>query len=123
MTNYVRKHLASWQEDGFVPDMPIESGVETARLLRERGWTYWHHLYTPRQLLIAALVAKEIAKCTNEEKFAGVLPSTAHSWLTSLRASLSGAWVHLAVRTVQRLPTASNTCFTITPSTHSIILA
>ncbi len=36
--------------------MRIEPGDETERLGRERGWTYWHHLFNPRQLLLAALV-------------------------------------------------------------------
>lgn len=63
----VEKLLSSWQENGFVPGMEIETGVETARLLRERGWTHWHHLYGPRHLLIGALVAEEINKITDEE--------------------------------------------------------
>lgn len=63
----VKKNLSSWQEMGFIPDMEIETGVETARLLRERGWTYWHHLYGPRHLLIAALVAEEIDKVEDQE--------------------------------------------------------
>ncbi|URR35060.1 hypothetical protein NBE99_10480 [Thermosynechococcus sp. HN-54] len=53
--DYVAKHLTEWQEKGWVPDMPIEPGDETARLLRERGWTYWHHLFNPRQLLLSAI--------------------------------------------------------------------
>jgi len=36
--------------------MRIEPGVETERLYRERGWTHWHHLFNPRQLLVASLV-------------------------------------------------------------------
>jgi putative DNA methylase len=63
----VEDELSRWQGAGCVPDMEIETGVETARLLRERGWTYWHHLYTPRQLLIAAFVAEEIAKIEDDE--------------------------------------------------------
>lgn len=50
--NIVRENLARWQEDGLVPDMPIEPGDETTRLGRERGWTYWHHLFNARQLLL-----------------------------------------------------------------------
>lgn len=34
----VRENLAAWQEAGLVPDMPIEPGEETTRLIRERGW-------------------------------------------------------------------------------------
>ena len=51
LTAYVQEHLAEWQEKGWVPVMRIETGDETDRLYRERGWTYWHHLFNPRQLL------------------------------------------------------------------------
>lgn len=54
--DYVADHLKEWQEQGLVPDMRIEPGVETTRLLRERGWTYWHHLFNARHLLIGAFV-------------------------------------------------------------------
>jgi putative DNA methylase len=48
--NIVRKNLADWQARGLVPDMLIEPGDETTRLLRERGWTHWHQLFSARQL-------------------------------------------------------------------------
>lgn len=54
----VRQSLGAWQETGLVPDMRIEPGEETSRLLRERGWTYWHHLFAPRHLLILSLVRR-----------------------------------------------------------------
>ena len=53
---FIEKHLSDWQSNGWVPDMRIEPGDETERLIRERGWTYWHHLFNPRQLLVAGLV-------------------------------------------------------------------
>ncbi|MBY6226420.1 anti-phage-associated DUF1156 domain-containing protein [Ferrimonas balearica] len=56
----VSKSLSSWQKMGLVPDMEIEAGEETTRLGRERGWTHWHHLFTPRQLLLAAIVKEKI---------------------------------------------------------------
>ncbi len=56
--DYVSSSLSDWQNEGVVPDMKIESGAETARLRRERGWTYWHHLFNPRQLLILGLANK-----------------------------------------------------------------
>lgn len=49
---YVKQNLSTWQDEGLVPDMPIERGTETARLIRERGWTYWHHVFTPRDYVI-----------------------------------------------------------------------
>lgn len=57
--DYVEKHLAEWQERGWVPDMRIEPGDETERLYRERGWTHWHHLFNPRQLMLGALINRE----------------------------------------------------------------
>ncbi len=53
----LRERFADWQRDGFIPSKAIpESGAETDRLFRERGWTHWHHLFTPRQLLMHGLV-------------------------------------------------------------------
>ena len=52
----VREKLGDWQAAGLVPDMPIEPGNETTRLIRERGWTYWHHLFGARALLLFSLL-------------------------------------------------------------------
>jgi putative DNA methylase len=52
----VRDNLADWQARGLVPDMAIEPGDETTRLGRERGWSYWHHLFAPRHLLLLSRV-------------------------------------------------------------------
>jgi putative DNA methylase len=52
----VRENLNPWQEAGLVPDMPIEPGEKTDEPIRTRGWTYWHHLFNARQLLIARLI-------------------------------------------------------------------
>ena len=51
----VRQHLCEWHEDGLVPDMALEHGAKTDEPMRTRGWTYWHHLFTPRNLLYTAL--------------------------------------------------------------------
>ena len=53
--NIVAENLLHWQEKGFVPDMAIEPGYNTDQPIRERGWTYWHHLFNPRQLLCHSL--------------------------------------------------------------------
>lgn len=55
---YVQSHLHEWQENGFIPDMVIEKGDETERLYKERGWSHWHHLFNPRQLLVNGLINK-----------------------------------------------------------------
>jgi putative DNA methylase len=56
----VAENLRRWQEKGLVPDMAIEPGYNTNQPIRERGWKYWHHLFSPRQILVAALVHEQI---------------------------------------------------------------
>jgi putative DNA methylase len=55
---YVKSHLQEWQENGFIPDMVIEAGDKTDEPIRTRGWTHWHHLFNPRQLLVNGLINK-----------------------------------------------------------------
>lgn len=52
----VRSNLSEWQSRGLVPDIKIEPGQKTDEPIRTRGWTYWHHLFNPRQLLTCALL-------------------------------------------------------------------
>ena len=54
----VENNLTTWQEEGLVPDMAIELGAETTRLHRERGWQYWHQLFSPRQLLLLSTLMR-----------------------------------------------------------------
>jgi putative DNA methylase len=58
VTKYVKEHLSRWQNLGWVPDTRIEPGEKTDEPIRTRGWTYWHHLFNPRQLLIASIVRR-----------------------------------------------------------------
>ncbi|MBX3024935.1 DUF1156 domain-containing protein [bacterium] len=69
----VRANLAGWQAQGLVPDMAIEPGDETARLLRERGWTHWHHLFTPRSLLCNAMYGEACRAEGDNDEVAGAL--------------------------------------------------
>lgn len=69
----VRKNIRQWQQEGLVPDMQIQAGSETARLLRERGWTHWHHLFTPRNLVAIALYKQAIAHLIPDPICAGAL--------------------------------------------------
>ena len=58
---FTAEHLAHWQTKGWVPDMRIEVGgpprYQGLDLIRARGWTHWHHLFNPRQLLVNGLIA------------------------------------------------------------------
>ena len=58
--SYVRANLSEWQTKGWVPDMPIEPGYNTDQPIRERAWTHWHHLFTPRALLSLAIWSKHV---------------------------------------------------------------
>jgi adenine-specific DNA methylase len=53
----LRESFSEWQRDGFIPSKAIVSGYNTEQPIRERGWTHWHHLFTPRQLLTHGLLA------------------------------------------------------------------
>ncbi len=59
---YVSERLAGWQAKGWVPDMWIEVGgpprYQGLDLIRARGWTHWHHVFNPRQLMVGALINK-----------------------------------------------------------------
>ena len=61
---FIETHLADWQSNGFLPDMRIEVGgpprYQGLDLIKARGWTYWHHLFNPRQLLLEGLIRKNI---------------------------------------------------------------
>ena len=50
--DFIAQHLADWQDNGWIPDMRIESGTKTDEPIRDRGWTHWHHLWAPRQLTL-----------------------------------------------------------------------
>jgi adenine-specific DNA methylase len=51
-----------WQQAGWIPSWRIEPGEKTNEPIRTRGWTYWHHLFTPRQLLIGAQYSRQASQ-------------------------------------------------------------
>lgn len=53
----LRERFADWQREGFIPSKAIMSGYNTDQPTRERGWTHWHQLFTPRQLLMHGLIS------------------------------------------------------------------
>jgi putative DNA methylase len=66
------ERFADWQGKGYLPSMKIEPGDKTDEPIRTRGWTHWHHLFNPRQLLLHGLIAEK----------ATVLPLVARSAIT-----------------------------------------
>ncbi|MDP1541036.1 MAG: DUF1156 domain-containing protein [Moraxellaceae bacterium] len=67
----VSENLERWQAEGLIPDMEIEPGYNNHQPIRERGWTHWHHLYNPRQLLLKTIAKEEWLK--TERPHLGVL--------------------------------------------------
>lgn len=58
----LRERFQEWQELGFIPSRRIEPGDKTDEPIRTRGWTHWHHLFTPRQLLVHGLFRAKAAE-------------------------------------------------------------
>jgi adenine-specific DNA methylase len=58
----LHERFADWQEKGYIPSRRIESGDKTDEPIRTRGWTHWHHLFNPRQLLMMGALMQEINK-------------------------------------------------------------
>jgi len=88
----LRKRLPEWQAKGYIPSRPIEPGSETDRLPRERGWTHWHHLFNPRQLLMAGFLAEYGAKLDEVEAVAALLAlGKAVNWNSRLSGWISDA--------------------------------
>lgn len=49
------ERIDEWQKKGYVPENSITPGEKTDEPKETRGWTHWHHLFNPRQLLIHGL--------------------------------------------------------------------
>jgi adenine-specific DNA methylase len=53
----LQERFVEWQQEGFIPSRAIpEGGEKTEEPIRTRGWTHWHHVFTPRQLLVHGLL-------------------------------------------------------------------
>lgn len=58
VTRYVQDHLAEWQDKGWVPEVRIEPGFNNSQPIWERGWTHWHQLFNPRQIIQISFLRK-----------------------------------------------------------------
>lgn len=58
VANHIQANLQTWQALGWVPDMAIEPGANTSQPMWERGWTHWHHLFSPRHLLLLSKLSE-----------------------------------------------------------------
>jgi len=60
----LKERFAEWQREGYIPSRAIEQGDKTDEPIRTRGWTQWHHLFNPRQLLVHGTFMKFISACS-----------------------------------------------------------
>ena len=109
---YIEEHLIDWQAKGWVPDMRIEVGgpprYQGLDLIRARGWTHWHHLFTPRQLLLLGLSRKYIRGSGESEAALTVLFARLVDWSSKLcrygtgaaRESISQTFYNQALNTL-----------------------
>jgi len=65
--------FAEWQTAGWVPSWRIEPGEKTDEPIRTRGWTHWHQLFSPRQLLMMGNYSWRIAQCEDNLRTALLL--------------------------------------------------
>jgi adenine-specific DNA methylase len=56
----LKDRFHEWQEKGYLSKTKIEEGAKTNEPIRTRGWTYWHHLFAPRQLLYIGELLKQL---------------------------------------------------------------
>ena len=66
-SSLLRKRREEWQALGHIPSRAIATGAKTDEPIRTRGWTHWHHLFTPRQLLTLGLFSSEVCSRTSDK--------------------------------------------------------
>ena len=70
----LQERFSIWQEQGFIPSMMIPAdGIKTQEPRRNRGWTHWHHLFTPRQLLTHGLLLSQTSEFSDKQKQVALL--------------------------------------------------
>jgi adenine-specific DNA methylase len=70
----LRQRFSAWQSEGFIPSSRIpEGGEKTDEPIRTRGWSYWHHLFTPRQLLIYGTFLESAKHFLSRHEIVGIL--------------------------------------------------
>jgi adenine-specific DNA methylase len=100
------ERFEDWQNEGYLPNAPIEPGKAIRDIIRNRGWSFWLHLFTPRQLLIAGLYNQSARVCSQDtDSFIGTLYSLNKLLHTNCRLcgwEPGNAQTHRALPGVQR---------------------
>ena len=64
----LRERFQEWQALAYIPSWMITPGAKTDEPIRTRGWTHWHHLFTPRQLLSIGEFSRFAARFTDKKE-------------------------------------------------------
>ncbi len=108
----LRERFDDWQTRGYIPRRRIEPGYNTDQPIRERGWTHWHHLFNPRDLLFQGLFLCEVDDLkTAQAKVAMMLVHAKlvnHSARTTIWNSIAGHEGIMPTSTSQALNTLWN---------------
>lgn len=65
----LRERFGEWQHEGFIPSKAMpKDGDKTDEPICTRGWTHWHHLFTPRQLLMHGLFLQIASNVKGQSK-------------------------------------------------------
>jgi adenine-specific DNA methylase len=83
----LKERFSEWQREGYIPSRTIEQGDKTDEPIRTRGWTHWHHLFNPRQLLVHGLISSYI--CNYEDSIEIVTGMLGIGRCTNLNSKLS----------------------------------
>ncbi len=99
VVNLLHERFDDWQREGFLPSKTIDSGYNTDQPIRERGCSRWHHLFTPRQLLLHGLLAEKSSQSSSKAVMAASMlnmgrladwDSRLSCWLSSQGGGIGG---------------------------------
>jgi putative DNA methylase len=76
----ILERFKDWQKQGCLPSSILEPGDKTDEPIRTRGWTYWQHLFNPRQLLVLGELSSTVNGQTSQLK-------ASMGYLTLMRAA------------------------------------
>jgi len=91
----LEERFDDWQAKGYIPSRRIEPGDKTDEPIRTRGWTHWHHLFNPRQLLTLGTFSSIVDQFT-DDRHSHVLSLLGLGRLADWNAKLGG-WLPQAV--------------------------
>lgn len=78
------ERVSEWQEKGFIPSAAIPPGDKTDEPKYQRGWTYWHHLFNPRQLLVHGFMHEVVPETVEARVGIALLMAKLANWNSRL---------------------------------------